>query len=106
MTEKYKIDDNGTIIFPDRKETPQTEHDKLMQEYATLEHEVVNSVAHKTDDPEKIARYHELKKILGIPETKDVFAQGIQNVQQKIDKEQNADFWKHVANFKKRNVNN
>ncbi|MBP5485952.1 MAG: hypothetical protein J6Y07_04585 [Alphaproteobacteria bacterium] len=103
MSEKFKVDENGTIIFDDRKDEPQTEHDKLMAEYVTLEHDVVNSIAHHTDDPVKVARYHELKEKLGIPDAKDVFKQG-ENVLTEAEKTEresdNAEFWNLVKNFK------
>lgn len=82
MSDEYFIDDGGIIHFKSREEQPETEYDKLMAEYVDLEHQVVNSISHHTDDPVKIARYHELKKILGIPETSDVFKQGTKMLQQ------------------------
>jgi len=75
MSDNYEIDNDGIIHWKDRQERPETEQDKLMAEYIALEHEVVNSIAHHTDDPVKVARYHELKKILGIPDAADVFNQ-------------------------------
>lgn len=81
MSDEYFIDDGGIIHFKSREEQPETEYDKLMAEYVDLEHQVVNSISHHTDDPVKIARYHELKKILGIPETSDVFKQGTKMLQ-------------------------
>ena len=62
MAEDFEIKEDGTIVFPNRKEGPETEEDKLRAEFAALEHEVVHSIAHHTEDPAKIARYHELKK--------------------------------------------
>jgi len=85
MSDEYFIDDGGIIHFKSREEQPETEYDKLMAEYVDLEHQVVNSISHHTDDPVKIARYHELKKILGIPETSDVFKQGTKMLQQGDD---------------------
>ena len=81
MSDEYFIDDGGVIHFKNREEQPETEYDKLMAEYVDLEHQVVNSIAHHTDDPVKVARYHELKKILGILETSDVFKQGAKILQ-------------------------
>ncbi len=103
MVDRYKIKQDGTIVFLDRKEiVEKTERDKLMKEYAELEHAVVNSVAHKTNDPKKIARYHELKKILGIPETSDVFEQASEKVKQMG--RLNTDLSDVIAKFKQRNT--
>ena len=108
MTEKFRIDKNGTVVFNDRKDEPQTEYDKLMAEYAALEHDVVNSIVHHTDDPVKVARYHELKKILGIPNAKDVFNQGskiLSMAPEPTEQKQsdNSDLWNNIAKFKQRN---
>ena len=102
MVKKYDINNDGIITFHDRKEMPETEHDKLMKEYAELEHVVVSSVAHKTNDPKKIARFHELKKILGIPETRDVFEQATEKLKQMGPL--NAGLSEAIAKFKQRNV--
>lgn len=105
MADRYKINPDGTIVFLDRKNTgKKTERDKLMAEFAELEHAVVNSIAHHTDDPEKIARYHELKKILEIPEAADVFkSESFIKASEKLKKSnsQNTDLMNAIANFKK-----
>ncbi|MBR6838556.1 MAG: hypothetical protein IKM94_03245 [Alphaproteobacteria bacterium] len=106
--DRYKIKQDGTIVFLDRKETVEkTERDKLMEEFRDLEHAVVNSIAHHTDDPEKIARYHELKKILEIPEQADVFKseafiKANEKLQSKMQKENNDVLWKNIAKLKKK----
>lgn len=108
MVDRYKIKQDGTIVFLDRKETVEkTERDKLMEEFRDLEHAVVNSIAHHTDDPEKIARYHELKKILEIPEQADVFKseafiKANEKLQSKMQKENNDVLWKNIAKLKKK----
>lgn len=108
MVDRYKIKQDGTIVFLDRKETVEkTERDKLMEEFRDLEHAVVNSIAHHTDDPKKIARYHELKKILEIPEAADVFkSEAFIKANDKLKKSnpQNTDLMNAIANFKKRNA--
>ena len=108
MVDRYKIKQDGTIVFLDRKETVEkTERDKLMEEFRDLEHAVVNSIAHHTDDPKKIARYHELKKILEIPEAVDVFKseafiKANEKLQSKMQKENNDVLWKNIAKLKKK----
>jgi hypothetical protein len=72
MTE-FKINEFGEIIrdgVPAKAETPE---DKLMDEYVRLDYEV-NHLTRPTQDPEKIARYKELKRILNIGEQTDVLA--------------------------------
>lgn len=111
MVDRYKINPDGTIVFLDRKEKNEiTEHDKLMAEFAELEHAVVNSIAHHTDDPKKVARYHELKKILGIPDEADVFKSAAfikanEKLKSKMQNENNAELWDRIAAFKKKENN-
>jgi len=113
MADKYKINPDGTIVFLDRKDTgKKTERDKLMAEFADLEHAVVNSIAHHTDDPKKIARYHELKKILEIPDAADVFKSDEfiktnERLQSKMQKENNdnSELWNRIAALKKKQNN-
>jgi len=108
MVDRYKIKQDGTIVFLDRKEiVEKTERDKLMEEFRDLEHAVVNSIAHHTDDPKKIARYHELKKMLEIPEQADVFKseafiKANEKLQSKMQKENNDVLWKNIAKLKKK----
>lgn len=101
MPDDYEIDNNGVIHWKNRQEPQESEQDRLMAEYAALEHEVVNSVAHHTDDPVKVARYYELKKILGIPDTTDVFKQATDALK-KEDKNDNSALWNAVKKFKAR----
>ena len=101
MPDDYTIDDDGIIHWENRQEEPESEQDRLMAEYATLEHDVVNSIAHHTDDPVKVARYYELKRILGIPDAADVFKQAAKALK-KEDEEDNSAFWDAVKKFKAR----
>lgn len=101
MPDGYTIDDDGIIHWENRQEEPESEQDRLMAEYAALEHDVVNSIAHHTDDPVKVARYYELKRILGIPDAADVFKQATK-VLKKEDEEDNSAFWDAVKKFKAR----
>jgi len=113
MADRYKINPDGTIVFLDRKDTgKKTERDKLMEEFRDLEHAVVNSIAHHTDDPEKIARYRELKKILEIPDESDVFKseefiKANERLQSKMQKEKNnnTELWDRIAVLKKKQNN-
>lgn len=102
MADKYVIQDDGTIVFTNRQEKPETEEDRLMAEFVALEHDVVHSIAHHTEDPEKIARYHELKKILGIKDETDVFRNGNKLLQQAgAEKSDNSNLLQLIQNFKK-----
>ncbi len=106
MSDVFEIDDDGIITFKNGQKQEKTKKDELMAEYAALEHDVVNSIAHHTDDPVKVARYHELRKILGIPDTKDVFNQASNFLTELSDKTKESDdkhFWDLVADFKNRN---
>ena len=102
MADEYIIQNDGTIVFTNRHEKPETEEDRLMAEYASLEHDVVHSIAHHTEDPEKIARYHELKKILGIQDETDIFRNGDKLLKQaNAEKSDNGNFLQLIQNFKK-----
>ena len=102
MADKYVIQDDGTIVFTNRQEKPETEEDRLMAEFVALEHDVVHSIAHHTEDPEKIARYHELKKILGIQEEADVFRNGDKLLQQAgAEKTDDSNLLQLIKKFKK-----
>lgn len=68
MADDFKIAESGLIVREDNvKETE--EEKKLMDEYYLLSYEV-HHATRPTKDPEKIARYQELKKILKIDEEK------------------------------------
>ncbi len=62
----FKILDDGTIVFNNDRNIEKTEEDELQKEFSLLEYEVLNNHGHPTKDPEKLARYAELKKILKI----------------------------------------
>lgn len=64
----YKIGKDGALLFNNDRNIEKTEEDKLQKEYSLLEYEILNNHGNPTKDPEKIARYEELKKILGIDE--------------------------------------
>ena len=66
----FEILEDGTIkrnVVPNKNE-----QDQLYSEFQQLEYEV-NHLTRPTDDPEKIARYNELKKIYG-SEKSDIIA--------------------------------
>ncbi len=67
MADDFSINESGEIIRENVQEVPQTEEEKLMAEYSQLEYEI-HHLTRPTKSPEKIARYEELKKILGIDE--------------------------------------
>ncbi len=71
MADDFKIAKDGTIIREQNRgvEYKETEEEKLMHEYSLLSYEV-HHATRPTKDPEKIARYEELKKILKIDEEK------------------------------------
>lgn len=102
MADEYIIQDDGTIVFTNRHEEPETEEDRLRAEYVSLEHDVVHSIAHHTEDPVKIARYHELKKVLGIQDEADVFRNGDKLLQQAdAKKNDDSNLLQLIQNFKK-----
>ncbi len=67
LEQDFQIKSDGTIIRDEI--TSNSDEDMLMQEYTLLAYEV-HHARHPTQDPEKIARYEELKRILKIDEEK------------------------------------
>jgi hypothetical protein len=95
---KFKIAEDGTVIREQNQgiEYKETEEEKLMHEYSLLSYEV-HHLTRPTKDPEKIARYEELKKILKIDEEargrafKDAFLKAKEEVQAKIKQKEQPD---------------
>lgn len=81
--EDFKIAEDGTVIREQNRggEYKETEEEKLMHEYSLLSYEV-HHATRPTKDPEKIARYKELKKILKIDEEKQ--GQAFQDAKEKV----------------------
>ena len=77
----YEINEYGEII---RKNVVQQQTNPLWEEYQRLEYEVLNNHHHPTNDPIKIARYNELKKILNIKESEDAFRKAKEKLKQQI----------------------
>lgn len=67
MADKFFINEFGEIVRSDFVDTPKTTEEELGEELARLSYEI-NHLTRPTKDPEKIARYHELQKILGVDE--------------------------------------
>jgi hypothetical protein len=73
MKDDFKIAKDGTIQRNKIPEIRETKEDALMSEYYSLEYQVCH-MTRPTKDPAKIARFEELKKILGINNSKLNFA--------------------------------
>lgn len=83
MAEKdFFVDEFGQIH---RNNVPNKEKDALLNEYHQLEYEIFS---HNNKSPEKLARFEELKKILGIDETekKNAFLKAKQKILNGIGK--------------------
>lgn len=113
MAEDFKIAEDGLIVREQNGnvEYKKTEEEKLMDEYSLLSYEV-HHATRPTKDPEKIARYEELKKILKIDEEvsgrafKNVFLKEKESALAKIkDKEQSDNSVLKMAMMKLRKEN-
>lgn len=78
----YKINEFGEIIFENGRKQQIT--DPLWGEYAQLEYEVLNNHHHPTNDPEKIARYNELKKHFDVKKSEEALNRAKERIKQKI----------------------
>ncbi|MFQ6739250.1 MAG: hypothetical protein ACLRFJ_01085 [Alphaproteobacteria bacterium] len=78
---EYKINEFGEIIREgDFAERQKSDEEVLMAEYSNLEYLVLNNHGHPTTDPEIIARYHELKRQLGLDNQSDVFVEAAKKI--------------------------
>ncbi len=88
MNKNFEIAVDGTLIRKGNDANcVKTEEEKLMKEYNVLDYEI-HHLTRSTKDPEKIARYEELKKTLNIDEDKQ--AQAFEKARQKVLEKINA----------------
>lgn len=111
---EYKIKQNSEIIFDKNRNLPSSP-DSLWVEYIKLEYEVLKS-HNPTNNPNKIARFKELKdyfengKMLDVEnaeKSKQAFDKAIEKIRSEIIKSDespdNSVLYTAITNFKKRN---
>lgn len=82
----YEINEFGEIIRNnDFEQIEKSDQDKLFDEYSQLEYLVLNNHINPTDDSEKVARYYELKSLLGMDKQTDVFKVAKEKIKKKAD---------------------